>query len=56
VVAHTCNPSTQEAEAGGFISSRPAWATPGDFVSKNKTKQTTTTAKSVFQLRMENGV
>jgi hypothetical protein len=24
VVAHTFNPSTQEAEAGGFLSSRPA--------------------------------
>jgi hypothetical protein len=27
VVAHTFNPSTQEAEAGGFLSSRPAWST-----------------------------
>jgi hypothetical protein len=26
VVAHTFNPS-QEAEAGGFLSSRPAWST-----------------------------
>jgi hypothetical protein len=25
VVAHACNPSTWEAEAGGFLSSRPAW-------------------------------
>jgi major histocompatibility complex class I len=24
VVAHAFNPSTQEAEAGGFLSSRPA--------------------------------
>jgi hypothetical protein len=24
VVAHTFNPSTREAEAGGFLSSRPA--------------------------------
>jgi hypothetical protein len=27
VVAHACNPSTWDAEAGGFLSSRPAWST-----------------------------
>jgi hypothetical protein len=27
VVAHAFNLSTQEAEAGGFLSSRPAWST-----------------------------
>jgi hypothetical protein len=27
VVAHTFNSSTWEAEAGGFLSSRPAWPT-----------------------------
>ena len=27
VAAHTFNPSTWEAEAGGFLSSRPAWYT-----------------------------
>jgi hypothetical protein len=27
VVAHAFNPSTWEAEAGGFLSSRPAWST-----------------------------
>jgi hypothetical protein len=27
VVAHTFNHSTQEAEAGGFLSSRTAWST-----------------------------
>jgi hypothetical protein len=27
VVAHTFNPSTWEAEARGFLSSRPAWST-----------------------------
>jgi hypothetical protein len=27
VVAQAFNPSTQEAEAGGFLSSRPAWST-----------------------------
>jgi hypothetical protein len=27
VVAYAFNPSTREAEAGGFLSSRPAWST-----------------------------
>jgi hypothetical protein len=27
VVAHAFNPRTWEAEAGGFLSSRPAWST-----------------------------
>jgi hypothetical protein len=27
MVTHTFNPSTWEAEAGGFLSSRPAWST-----------------------------
>jgi hypothetical protein len=27
VVAHAFNPSTWEAEAGGFLSSRPSWTT-----------------------------
>jgi hypothetical protein len=51
VVAHTFNPSTQEAEAGRFLSSRPAWSTkwvpgqPGlhrETLSQNKTKQNKT--------------
>jgi hypothetical protein len=29
VVAHAFNSSTLEAEAGGFLSSRPAWSTKG---------------------------
>jgi hypothetical protein len=29
VVAHAFNPSTWEAEAGKFLSSRPAWSTEG---------------------------
>jgi hypothetical protein len=27
LVVHTFNPSTWEAEAGGFLSLRPAWST-----------------------------
>jgi major histocompatibility complex class I len=27
VVVHAFNPSTQKAEAGRFLSSRPAWST-----------------------------
>jgi hypothetical protein len=27
VVAHAFNPSTPEAEASGFLSSKPAWST-----------------------------
>jgi hypothetical protein len=27
MVVHTFNPSTREAEAGGFLSLRPAWST-----------------------------
>jgi hypothetical protein len=29
MVAHAFDPSTREAEAGGFLSSRPAWSTEG---------------------------
>jgi hypothetical protein len=31
VVAYAFNPSTWEAEAGGFLSSRPAWSTKCEF-------------------------
>jgi hypothetical protein len=27
VVVHVVNPSTREAEAGGFLNSKPAWST-----------------------------
>jgi hypothetical protein len=40
VVAHAFNPSTWEAEAGGFLSSRPAWSTewvPGQPVLHRET-------------------
>jgi hypothetical protein len=51
VVAHTFNPSTREAEAGGFLSLRSAWSTkrvPGQpglyretLSQKKKTKKKT---------------
>jgi hypothetical protein len=41
VVAHAFNPSTREAEAGGFLSSRTARATQRNPISKKqKNKQT----------------
>jgi hypothetical protein len=55
VVAHTFNPSTREAEAGGFLSSRPAWSTkwvpgqPGLYreTLSRKTKQNKQTNKQI---------
>jgi hypothetical protein len=58
VVVHAFNPSTREAEAGGFLSLRPAWSTKGvpgqpglyrETLSqkKNKTKQNKQTKKEV---------
>jgi Tfp pilus assembly major pilin PilA len=49
VVVHAFNPSTWEAEAGGFLSSRPAWSTkwvpgqPGLHRETLSWKATTTT-------------
>ena len=39
MVVHAFIPSTWEAEAGGFLSSRPAWATQRNPVLKNKNKK-----------------
>jgi hypothetical protein len=47
VLAHAFNPSTWEAEAGGFLSLRPAWSTkcvpgqPGLYRETLSQKQTT---------------
>ena len=35
VVAHDFNPSTQEAEAGGFLNSRPAYSTKPELTQRN---------------------
>ena len=58
VVAHTFNPSTWEAEAGEFLSSRPAWSTkwvpgqPGLYreTLSPKTKQTKTNKQKILNL------
>jgi hypothetical protein len=67
VVAHVFNPSTQEAEAGGFLSSRTAWATkwipgqPGLYretlsqkTNKQTNKQTNKLMNFVLRLRSHN--
>jgi hypothetical protein len=40
MVVHAFNPSTREAEAGRFLSSRPARAIQRNLVLKNQNKQT----------------
>jgi hypothetical protein len=48
VVAHTFNPSTQEAEAGESLSSRPAWSSeqvPGQLGLQRNLSQKTKKAK-----------
>jgi hypothetical protein len=62
VVAHPFNPSTWEAEAGGFLSLRRAWSTewvPGQpglhretLPRKTKTKTITTTTKQFMEERV----
>jgi hypothetical protein len=59
MVAHAFNPSTREAEAGGFLSSRPAWSTewvPGqpelhrETLSQKKNKKQKNKTKKQRQL------
>jgi hypothetical protein len=59
VVAHAFNPSTWEAEAGGFLSSSPAWSTEFQDIQgytekscleKLKTKQITTKPIKIVSL------
>jgi hypothetical protein len=53
VVAHAFDPSTQEAEAGGFLSLRPAWSTKwvssrtAGKTKQNKTKNNKQTNKQI---------
>ena len=46
-MVHALNPSTREAEVGGFLSFRPAWSTEGASgqtkIHSETNKQTTTT-------------
>ena len=64
VVAHACNSSTWEAEAGRFPSSRPAWSTewvPGQTglhrktlfrkTKQNKTKQKKKRKRNILEFR-----
>jgi hypothetical protein len=64
VVAHAFNPNTWEAEAGGFLSSRPAWSTewvpgqPGlhrETLSQKTKKQNKTKTKNKKKEPMANG-
>jgi hypothetical protein len=67
MVAHVFNPSTREAEAGGFLSSRPAWSTkwvpgqPGLYreTLSRKNKQTNnhkqTNKKEIIKLKAKIG-
>jgi hypothetical protein len=55
VVAHAFNPSTWEAEAGGFLSSRPAWSTkciPGqpELYRKTLSRKKKTKTKSLIYI------
>jgi hypothetical protein len=63
MVAHAFNPSTREAEAGGFMSLRPAWSTkwvsgqPGLYretlsqkTEQNRTKQNKTKHQDMYVL------
>jgi hypothetical protein len=65
VVAHAFNPSTGEAEAGGFLSSRPAWSSkwvPGqrglyrETLSKNKQNKTKQTNKQTKNQQQKNPI
>ena len=60
VVAHTFNPSTQEAEEGGSLSSRPAWSTeriPGQSGLQRETLsgKTTTEDQAIAVYQAEDG-
>ena len=46
MVAHAFNPSTREAEVGGFLSSRPARAIQRNPVSKNQNQKQKTKTKT----------
>jgi hypothetical protein len=63
VVVHAFNPSTREAKAGGFLSSRPAWPTnlvprqPGLYretlSQKNKTKKQNKNKKKTNKIKQK---
>jgi hypothetical protein len=49
VVAHAFDPSAQEAEAGGFLSLRPAWSsrTARETLSRKKKKSSSQESRSI---------
>jgi hypothetical protein len=50
VVVHTFNPSTWETEAGGFLSSRPAWSTEWVLGQPGLHRETLTQKKKMSRL------
>ena len=55
MVTHVFNPSTQEAEAGRFLSSRPAWSTklvPGQpgLYKETLSRKTKTNKKKIHNI------
>ena len=58
VVAHIFNPSTQEAESGEFLSSRPAWSTEGvpgqpELHRETLSRKTKTKKRRVHQILLQ---
>jgi hypothetical protein len=54
MVVRACNPSTQEAETGGLLSLRTAWATQQDLDSRKKEKKKN--KKSIFNAGDNNNI
>jgi hypothetical protein len=54
VVAHAFDPSTREAEAGGFLSSRPAWSTECSGLHRETLSRKTKKKKKEKRKKKEN--
>ena len=52
-MVHTFNPTTWEAEAGGFLSFRPAWSTEWDQDSHGYTEETLSQKQTNKQKQMK---
>jgi hypothetical protein len=58
VVVHAFNPSTWEAEAGGFLSSRPTWSTSEfqdsqGYTEKHCLKKKKKKKKRILEIKLE---